>query len=399
MQLSLFEKSVLEGVKKHGTTSGTYAHVRQSLGLTEADMTEVVQAGAWGPTKKWPRKIRYLQQTLKAAGLIESGSSRGTWQTTDKGESALTKAPSSGLQIVFFTNFGVALWGDGKELSKHFRGEVEMIMTSPPYLLSKDRSYGNWGRTEKEYVRNVVENVEAWLPMLTNSGSLVLNLGESTIPGTGQQSLSNERILIQLEDELGLHLIQKFIWENPVKQPTGYWVTRERKRCVFSTENLFWLSLNPKSTKADNRRVLKPYSASQEKLMAKLADSDVSRKCRPSGLTSLDKTFYADNGGAIPRNVLRIAHEGANSQYSRECKDHNLPRHPAMFPSELAEFFVKFVTEEQDMVADPCSGSFKLGEAAEKHSRYWAGSELFLENILGGGLRFKQKKVAITTPE
>lgn len=395
MQLSLFEKSVLEGVKKHGTTAGAYEYVKQSMGLSDRDMSEMVQAGSWGQTKKWPRKIRYLQQTLKAAGLIKSGDKRGTWRTTEKGDSVLTKSSSGDLQIVFFTNYGVALWGDGKELAKHFKGEVEMIMTSPPYLLSRDRSYGNWGRTEKEYVRNVVQNVEAWLPLLTKSGSLVLNLGESTIPGTGQQSLSNERILIQLEDELGLHLVQKFVWENPVKQPTGYWVTRERKRCVFSTENLFWLSLDPKVTKADNRRVLRPYSQAQERLMGRLSNSDAERKSRPSGLTSLEKTFYADNGGAIPRNLLRIPHEGANSEYSRECKKNNLPRHPAMFPYDLAEFFVKFITEESDLVADPCSGSFKLGEAAEKNKRFWAGSELFLENILGGGLRFKEKQFAI----
>ena len=121
MQLSLFEKSVLEGVKKHGTTAGAYEYVRQSMGLSDRDMSEMVQAGSWGQTKKWPRKIRYLQQTLKAAGLIKSGDKRGTWRTTEKGDSVLTKSSSGDLQIVFFTNYGVALWGDGKELAKHFK--------------------------------------------------------------------------------------------------------------------------------------------------------------------------------------------------------------------------------------------------------------------------------------
>ena len=39
--------------------------------------------------------------------------------------------------------------------------------------------------------------------------------------------------------------------------------------------------------------------------------------------------------------------------------------HPARMPADLVEFFVKFVTDENDLVFDPFGGSNTTGAVAE----------------------------------
>jgi DNA modification methylase len=55
--------------------------------------------------------------------------------------------------------------------------------------------------------------------------------------------------------------------------------------------------------------------------------------------------------------------------------DFTPPPHPARFPVQLPEFFIKFLTAEGDLVLDPFAGSCTTGEAAERLSRKWIGFE------------------------
>jgi site-specific DNA-methyltransferase (cytosine-N4-specific) len=42
----------------------------------------------------------------------------------------------------------------------------------------------------------------------------------------------------------------------------------------------------------------------------------------------------------------------------------------------MPEHFIKFVTDEKDLVLDPFAGSCTTGEAAEKLRRRWIGFEV-----------------------
>lgn len=385
-QLSLFEITALEGIGTHGSTAGLYDHFSRSLGLSKKDMAEKISAGKGGMVSKWRRKLRYLQQTLKHMGLIEKGSDRGKWEVTPEGKRHLTFQSPERFEVAFVTNSGIAFFGDGRNLAKIFPGEVELILTSPPYFLTKDRAYGGYGKSEKEYVATLVSMVESWLPMLTKTGSVALNLGFSgSDPHTGQSSIAPERVLIALEDQLGLHLVQRIVWENPAKPPSGYWTTKARQRLTETNEIVYWLSLNPKASKADNRRVLQPYSGKQVELMRQHAQkiSRSGRLTKPSGHSACLDSYYADNGGAIPKTLASHPHESAHSNYSKVCKEMGLPRHPAMMPFGLAQMLVKLITQEQDLMADPCAGSLQTALAAEMNNRRWCASELVKEYLQG----------------
>jgi DNA modification methylase len=75
------------------------------------------------------------------------------------------------------------------------------------------------------------------------------------------------------------------------------------------------------------------------------------------------------------------------------CAEENLKPHPARFPFQLPEFFIRFLTEEGDLVLDPFAGSCTTGEAAERLSRRWSGFEPVSDYLDGARFRFERGDV------
>lgn len=72
---------------------------------------------------------------------------------------------------------------------------------------------------------------------------------------------------------------------------------------------------------------------------------------------------------AIPPNLLELANSESNSAYIRKCKKLNIALHPARFPAGCAEFFIKFLTDEDNLILDPFAGSNTTGFVAENLQR------------------------------
>jgi DNA modification methylase len=86
--------------------------------------------------------------------------------------------------------------------------------------------------------------------------------------------------------------------------------------------------------------------------MKQLLKNGYKAEIRPSGHDISDK-FQKDNQGAIPPNLLEIANTESSSAYLRQCKTAKIKPHSAHFPQGFAEFFIKFLTDEGDVVLDP----------------------------------------------
>jgi site-specific DNA-methyltransferase (cytosine-N4-specific) len=99
-------------------------------------------------------------------------------------------------------------------------------------------------------------------------------------------------------------------------------------------------------------------------------------------------SWAKNNGGAIPPNLLQFPNCESNGQYLRYCKAIGLKGHPARFPASLPEFFIKFLTDEEDVVIDIFSGSNTTGLTAEKLNRKWKSFELSQEYVANSALRF-----------
>jgi len=135
---------------------------------------------------------------------------------------------------------------------------VDLIFTSPPFALLRKKDYGNV--EEDKYVEWFRTFAEHFHRILKPTGSLVIDIGGSWIPGQPTRSLYHFELLIMLCRKLEFHLAQEFHWWNPSKLPTpAEWVNVRRIRVKDAVNCVFWLSKTP-WPKASNRRVLIPYS-------------------------------------------------------------------------------------------------------------------------------------------
>src|SRR5207249_8624731 len=107
---------------------------------------------------------------------------------------------------------------------------------------------------------------------------------------------------------------------------------------------------------------------------------------RPSG-HDISDTFGKDNGGAIPPNLLQIPNTESNGQYLRACKLVGAQQHPARFPAKLPEFFVRLLTDPDDLVVDIFAGSNTTGAVAEVERRRWLAFDVSLEYLAASAFR------------
>jgi DNA modification methylase len=290
------------------------------------------------------------------------------------------------------TSAGAAYLGDSQALLRALPDAcVNLVFTSPPYALHFKKEYGNVSKAD--YVAWFLPFAREIYRVLADDGSFVLNIGGSWNPGTPTRSLYHYKLMIALVEELGFHLAQECYWYNPAKMPApAEWVTVRRVRIKDSVEHVWWLSKTP-FPKADNRQVLKPYSAD----MLRLAKRGVRATVRPSGHNITSSFDKIESGGSIPSNVLeeQVATEmliagnnSANDQYTIQCKEAGMKIHPARFPAALPEFFVKLLTDEEDLVVDPFAGSNTAGAVAERLGRRWVAMELLEEYLEASKFRF-----------
>lgn len=285
-------------------------------------------------------------------------------------------------EVFFKTRLGRIFHGDSCVVMRDMAPEsVDLIVTSPPFALTRKKEYGN--ESEGEYLAWFRQFATQFKRVLKDSGSLVIDLGGAWKPGAPIRSLYHFKLLIMLCEDFGFHLAQEFYWWNPSKLPTpAEWVNVRRIRVKDAVNTVWWLS-KTEWPKASNRRVLQPYSASMEQLLAK----GYKPKVRPSGHDISDK-FGKDNGAAIPPNLLAIPNTESNSAYMRYCQKQGIKPHPARFPADLPEYFIRMVTDPGDFVFDPFGGSCITGEVAERLGRKWACADLMADYLEGAIGRF-----------
>ena len=258
---------------------------------------------------------------------------------------------------------------------------VDLIMTSPPFGLVRKKTYGNVD----------AENYVTWFHpfglefkrILKPHGSLVIDIGGAWNRGQPTRSLYHFELLIMLCKDLGFYLAQEIFWWNPSKLPTpAEWVTVRRVRVKDAVNCVWWLSKTP-WPRASNRRVLAPYSDAMKSLLK----NGYKAKKRPSG-HDISTKFNINNNASIPPNLLAVPNTESNSHYLRYCREKGLPQHPARFPSEVPEFFIRMLTDPKEMVFDPFAGSCVTGEVAERLKRKWICCDNVEEYLAGALGRF-----------
>ena len=285
------------------------------------------------------------------------------------------------------------LFGDCRETLKEFDGKARMCVTSPPYYGLRD--YGGeenqigQEQTPEEYIQNLVEVFREVKNVLTDDGTLWVNIGDSYYnyrPGRGQglvkQTVSNtkqdlpdvcprrgnkldglkEKDLIGIPWMLafalradGWYLRQDIIWHKPNPMPESV-----RDRCTKSHEYIFLLSKNKKYF-YDNEAIKEP--------------------AKDWGTRDRSKGKYHNEGtGLQPHSGLEKSYTTKNkrSVWSITNKPYK-GSHFAVFPSDLIEPCIKAGSEEGDIVLDPFMGSGTTAVVSKSLGRHYIGCELHEE--------------------
>ncbi|MDO4641704.1 MAG: site-specific DNA-methyltransferase [Neisseria sp.] len=284
--------------------------------------------------------------------------------------------------------------------------KVQSCVTSPPYYGLRD--YGGENQiglepTPAEYVENLVAVFQMVREVLTDDGTLWLNLGDS-YAGSGKgrngdgrsfkptpQSFQTSNQLadrlkptstsdgLKAKDLIGIpwrvalalqadgwYLRQDIIWHKTNPMPES--VT---DRCVRSHEYLFLLSKN-RHYYFNHRAIQEP----SETYGRSAADKQNSF-CRSSGkytgtpIPGQGRTQHRDDRDSAIAQPMR----NKRSVWSVSTVK-ALHEHPAAFPPNLVAPCILAGTRPGDTVLDLFSGSGTVAETATRLGRHWLGIEL-----------------------
>ncbi len=312
-------------------------------------------------------------------------------------------------QPLYTTSLGKYYIGDALKLLSdsdlsRLSGKVQLILTSPPFPLNKKKRYGNY--TGEEYKKWFVSLAEVFSQLLTEDGSIVIELGNSWESGRPVQALLHLESLLEFvkNPNAGLRLCQQFICYNPARLPSPVqWVNVKRTRVIDSFTHIWWMAKQD-NPKADNRKVLRPYG---KRMQALLKNKKYNAGKRPSQHIIGETSFLRNNGGSImhnvielepmnegseirlPKNVFNVANTKSNDFFLRTCRQRGLEPHPARMPLEIINFFVEFLTDPHDITLDPFAGSNSTGFCAEILGRKWIAIETDMDFGRQSKIRFE----------
>lgn len=311
-----------------------------------------------------------------------------------------SSAESSVAEVAYQTGLGTMIHGKIEDalVSHHLqdqKGKINLIVTSPPFPLVRKKRYGN--ETGEAYLQWLEALATPLADLLADDGSIVIEIGNAWEEGAPIMSTLPLEALIAFKRAAKLNLCQHVICHNPARLPSpAAWVNLKRARLKDSFTHVWWMS-KAEFPKADNRRVLNPYSKDMKKLLER---QSYNAGTRPSGHVISKSGFLTDHGGSIGPNVLDLAGEhypesllkytgtGWDAGYRSHCKKNDLPCHPARMQSSLSAFFIQFLTDENDLVLDPFGGSNTTGSVAESLNRRWIAVEAERDYVDGSIGRF-----------
>lgn len=254
------------------------------------------------------------------------------------------------------TDLGALYLCDGLDMLREVPDDsVDLVVTSPPY--DRQPKYGNGERYRNDWYWGYFLKLTGEIRrVLSPRGSFVLNY-RSKRHGKERGTLQYE--LVFLLREQGFLFAEDFVWGKPSPPPGRF--THFLKDAV---EYCFQFA------KTDDWQ----FFPEQCLTPARWDRKDVERRKRlahnyeranaPSGQGR--KRVQAGPDLVRPSTLLRFEPEFQA----------NPTGHPARFPVDLPEFFIRLFTRPGDLVVDPFAGTCTTAVAAEKLSRRWLVSEV-----------------------
>jgi site-specific DNA-methyltransferase (adenine-specific) len=231
---------------------------------------------------------------------------------------------------------------DSREVLREFEGQVDLIVTSPPYADARHKHYDSVH--PDKFVDWFLTFHEPFYKALKPTGSLVLNIKDKVVDGVRHRYVWHT---IEALSSRGWFAIDDYLWHKTNPMP-GYWPSRLRD----GWEYCFHLAKS-KRPYFNADAVRQPIGDWVESRLAKLGENDLSRhnSVNESGF-GRDISKWVGKQTVLPSNVISRALVGKNKG------------HPAVFPVDLPLFFIRLLSPESGFVVDPFGGSGTTGIAA-----------------------------------
>ena len=263
------------------------------------------------------------------------------------------------------------LCGDAAEVLKTLpQGSANMCVTSPPYYGLRDYGEENQigvEQTPQEYIERLVEVFAEVYRVLTDDGTLWLNIGDMYANRTWETVKQKDLMGIPWAlafalRERGWYLRSDIIWHKTNALPEA--VKDRPTRCY---EHIFLLSKSPK--------YYYDYKAIQEPI------KEVTAARYTRGRSGEAKYSETKMSQGIDRKTDAVTEE--TRQYKRKrdvwevsTNTFRMDEHFAMFPERLIEPCILAGSKEGDTVLDPFFGSGTTGAVAKRFGREYIGIDL-----------------------
>lgn len=386
-QLVLPFLETLDALGGRATPGEVAEALADRIGLTAEERTARTFAGpARGEVPAWARTVRFIREKAKALGFV-AAAAPGVWAMTPEGRDGLRNATPGMVVTVYVTDAGEALWATCESALRVLTPGYALALSSPPFpdLGNAKRNYAGQ-LDERAWHRWMLDVLAQVHGVLADDATLVLELGPRFVKGTpAHHSLYRERLYCALEDDLGFRAAQQFTWVSPTRPPSAAeWVCVRKVRAKSITSHVMaFVKGNPTW---DTTQARVPYSAAMQQRLA--AGGEARARVKPSGYAMKAGAFAQDNGGALPSDVLTLAHSASNDAYLRHCRAHGLTPHPARMPEGLAEQMIAMMTRPGQRVLDVFGGRGTVGRVAERLQREWTTIERAGTYVAGGAALF-----------
>jgi site-specific DNA-methyltransferase (adenine-specific) len=240
--------------------------------------------------------------------------------------------------------------GDARDMSKVDDNSVALVVTSPPYFAGKayetELGAGHIPATYLEYLTMLRDVFAECLRVLEPGGRLCVNV--ANLGRKPYRSLAGDVTTI-LQDELAMLLRGEVVWVK-AKGAAG--------SCAFGS---YMKASNPVLRDLSERVVI----ASKGRF-----DRAIPAKERAASGLPHESTITKEEFLASTLDVWEIRPERARRV-----------GHPAPFPVELPERFIRLYTYADDVVLDPFLGSGSTAVAAVRNDRRYVGYDTDAEYI------------------
>ena len=251
--------------------------------------------------------------------------------------------------------------GDCVELSKNLKGgSVDLVVTSPPY--ADTLSYGENVKTysSDEYIRWFLPLFIEAEKFLKNTGSFILNINDKI--KNSERELFVYKLVLEICEKTNLKLYDRYIWHKKSTLPRP-----GDKRLNDMVEYIFHFVKDAKKFKCNTDDVREPYKdISLKRFQNKVHGNSIVKK---NG-----ETILSDRGsskphpkGKKPTTVFR---------FNTASAIRGGVKHPAPFHPDLPRWFIKWLTDRNDLVLDPFMGSGSVAVACEELKRKWIGFDI-----------------------